>query len=100
MEKPDPANSPSNIAVVGRYILTPEVFTELENINPGIGGEYQLTDALARVASRSKVLAVKFAGQRFDCGSMEGFVAATNFTYNARFQVNTSMGRLRISPNP
>ena len=86
VEKPQPNDAPSNTAVIGRYILTPEIFDELEQISRGIGGEYQLTDALARVARKSRVLALEFSGKRFDCGSLEGFVEATNYCYNARLK--------------
>lgn len=86
VEKPLPDVAPSNTAVIGRYVLTAEIFEELEHISPGIGGEYQLTDALARVARKSRVLALKFSGKRFDCGSLEGFVNATNYCYASREQ--------------
>lgn len=90
VEKPQPSQAPSNTAVIGRYILTPEIFDELEHISRGISGEYQLTDALARVARSTQVLALKFRGKRFDCGSLEGFVEATNYCYNARLSRSLS----------
>ena len=85
VEKPQPEEAPSNIAVIGRYILTPDIFEDLAHIGKGVGGEFQLTDAIAKLAKKSRVLAYRFAGRRFDCGSLDGFVAATNFTYQTRF---------------
>lgn len=85
VEKPAPESAPSNIAVIGRYILSPEVFGELATINKGVGGEYQLTDAISNLAQNSRVLALKFDGCRFDCGSLAGFVAATNYSFRCRF---------------
>lgn len=82
VEKPDPQDAPSNLAIIGRYILTPEIFEVLEKTQPGKGGEIQITDALLTLAKQGKVLAYKFEGQRFDCGSVEGFVEATNYFYN------------------
>ncbi len=81
VEKPDAKDAPSNLAVIGRYILTPDIFEILEKTPPGKGGEIQLTDALLTQAKKGCVLAYKFKGQRFDCGSVEGFVEATNFVY-------------------
>jgi UTP--glucose-1-phosphate uridylyltransferase len=81
VEKPEPKEAPSNLAIIGRYILTPEIFDVLENTKPGIGGEIQITDALLQMAKLGKVIAYKFRGQRFDCGSVDGFVEATNHFY-------------------
>lgn len=81
VEKPDAKDAPSNLAVIGRYILTPDIFEILENLEPGKNNEIQLTDALNQQAEEGCVIAVKFDGQRFDCGSMEGFIAATNEVY-------------------
>ena len=81
VEKPDPKEAPSNLAVIGRYILTPDIFTILEHTKPGKNGEVQITDALKEQAKGGMVLAYKFKGKRFDCGSVEGFVQATNFFY-------------------
>jgi UTP--glucose-1-phosphate uridylyltransferase len=81
VEKPDPENAPSNLAIIGRYILTPDIFDILRNTPPGRGGEVQITDALQTQASQGKVIAYRFSGQRFDCGSVEGFVDATNFFF-------------------
>lgn len=82
VEKPSPQDSPSNLAVIGRYILTPDIFDILRNTPPGKNGEVQLTDALQTQAANGKVIAYRFRGQRFDCGSIEGFVDATNFFFN------------------
>jgi UTP--glucose-1-phosphate uridylyltransferase len=79
IEKPTPSEAPSNLAIIGRYILTPEIFIHIENTQPGKGGEIQITDALLSLAKEQKVLAYKFQGQRFDCGSIEGFLKAANY---------------------
>lgn len=77
VEKPKPAEAPSNLAVIGRYILTPDVLRQLEAQQPGAGGEIQLTDAIAAETGGSGVHAVRFAGERFDCGSKSGYLQAT-----------------------
>ena len=79
IEKPDNSCSPSNLALIGRYILTPDIFTILKKIKPGRNGEIQLTDALNVQAKKGKVIAYKFSGKRFDCGTVEGFIEATNY---------------------
>ncbi len=81
VEKPDPKDAPSNLAIIGRYILTPDIFDILRNTKPGKGGEIQITDALLTQAKQGKVIAYKFKGDRFDCGSIDGFVKATNYFY-------------------
>ncbi len=81
VEKPSPDEAPSNLAIIGRYILTPEIFDEIKNTKPGKNGEIQITDALMSMAKKGMVLAYKFKGRRFDCGSIDGFVEATNFVY-------------------
>lgn len=81
VEKPAPEEAPSNLAIIGRYILTPDIFDILENTPPGKNGEIQITDALLTQAKNGCVIAYKFQGRRFDCGSAEGFVEATNFCY-------------------
>ncbi len=81
IEKPSPKEAPSNLAIIGRYILTPDIFSILENTKAGKNGEVQLTDALLTQATSNMVLAYKFKGRRFDCGSVEGFVEATNYFY-------------------
>ena len=76
VEKPKPADAPSNLAVVGRYILTPTIFNCLEKVKPGKGGEIQLTDGISDLLKLEKVLAYRFTGTRFDCGSKLGFMKA------------------------
>lgn len=81
VEKPSLAEAPSNLAIIGRYILTPDIFDIIEDTPPGKNGEVQITDALLTQARNGCVLAYKFKGRRFDCGSVEGFVEATNYVY-------------------
>ncbi|WP_072682420.1 UTP--glucose-1-phosphate uridylyltransferase GalU [Arcobacter sp. LA11] len=81
VEKPEPKNAPSNLAIIGRYLLTPDIFDIIRKTKPGKGGEIQITDALLEQSKKSMVLAYKFDGQRFDCGSIDGFVNATNYFY-------------------
>ncbi|HEO99500.1 MAG: UTP--glucose-1-phosphate uridylyltransferase GalU [Campylobacterales bacterium] len=82
VEKPDPKDAPTNMAIIGRYILTPDIFDILRETKPGKNGEVQITDALLAQAKNGKVIAYKFKGKRFDCGSVDGFVQATNYFYN------------------
>jgi len=82
VEKPDPKDAPSNLAIIGRYILTPDIFDIIRETKPGKGGEIQITDALLKQAKQGKVIAYKFEGKRFDCGSVDGFVEATNYFYS------------------
>jgi UTP--glucose-1-phosphate uridylyltransferase len=82
VEKPSTEEeAPSNLAIIGRYILTPDIFQILRDTPPGKNGEVQITDALLRQATDGCVMAYKFKGTRFDCGSVEGFVEATNYCY-------------------
>lgn len=81
VEKPNPQDAPSNLAIIGRYILTPQIFNFLDHTAPGKNGEIQITDALLRQAQDNIVIAYKFKGRRFDCGSVNGFVEATNYFY-------------------
>ncbi|MGJ8686333.1 MAG: UTP--glucose-1-phosphate uridylyltransferase GalU [Spongiibacteraceae bacterium] len=81
VEKPSPEAAPSNLAIIGRYILTPDIFDILRDTPPGKNGEVQITDALMTQAKAGCVLAYKFKGQRFDCGSVPGFIEATNHVY-------------------
>ena len=81
VEKPPREEAPSNLAVIGRYILTPDIFDIIRSTPPGRNGEVQLTDALQVQASQGRVLAYRFQGQRFDCGSVPGFVEATQHVY-------------------
>jgi UTP--glucose-1-phosphate uridylyltransferase len=82
VEKPTPEEAPSNLAIIGRYILTPDIFDVIRDTPPGRNGEIQITDALQTQAENNMVLAYKFKGRRFDCGSVGGFVAATNYFYD------------------
>jgi UTP--glucose-1-phosphate uridylyltransferase len=77
VEKPSPENAPSRLGVVGRYVLSPRVFTHLHDVQAGAGGEIQLTDGIASMLNSHKVLACPFAGVRYDCGSRQGFIKAT-----------------------
>ena len=84
VEKPAPETAPSNLAIIGRYILTPDIFDILRSTPPGRSGEVQITDALQVQASQGRVIAYRFSGRRFDCGSVEGFVEATNYFFERR----------------
>lgn len=77
VEKPKPEHAPSNLAVVGRYILTPGIFQKLDNVARGAGGEIQLTDAIAMLLQEEPILAHEFSGRRYDCGSKLGYLMAT-----------------------
>lgn len=77
VEKPAPAQAPSNLAVVGRYILTPRIFPLLEQVATGAGGEIQLTDGIAALLKHEQVLCYQFSGRRYDCGSKMGYLQAT-----------------------
>ncbi|MGD9662383.1 MAG: UTP--glucose-1-phosphate uridylyltransferase GalU [Porticoccaceae bacterium] len=81
VEKPRPEDAPSNLAIIGRYVLTPDIFEVLRHTPPGKNGEIQITDALCTLAKKGRVLAYKFKGKRFDCGSVDGYVEATNYVY-------------------
>lgn len=77
VEKPDPDKAPTNLAVVGRYVLTSQIFSHLEKTGKGAGGEIQLTDGIASLLEDQPVLAYRFEGTRFDCGSKLGYLKAT-----------------------
>lgn len=77
VEKPSPEKAPSNLAAVGRYILMPRIFKMLETIEPGAGGELQLTDAIAKLLREEEVFAHRFDGVRYDCGTKLGYLQAT-----------------------
>ena len=79
IEKPSPNEAPSNMAIIGRYILTPNIFNILKNTVAGKSGEIQITDALLSQAKQGNVVAFHFKGRRFDCGNVKGFVNATNY---------------------
>ena len=82
VEKPAPEDAPSNLAIIGRYILTPDIFDIIRETPPGKNDEVQLTDTLLTQAERGCVLAYKFAGRRFDCGSVSGYIEAVNYVYD------------------
>ena len=84
VEKPAKEEAPTNQAVIGRYILTPDIFEMIENTKAGKNGELQITDALCAEAKKGMVIAYKFKGKRFDCGSVDGFVEATNYFYDLK----------------
>lgn len=88
VEKPNPEDAPSNLAIIGRYILSPDIFDLIEQTEPGKSGEIQITDALMKQAEQGCVLAYKFKGRRFDCGSAEGYVQATNFCFENRHKTH------------
>jgi UTP--glucose-1-phosphate uridylyltransferase len=88
VEKPEPQDAPSNMAIIGRYILTPDIFDIIRQTKPGKGGEIQITDALLTQAKKGMVLGYKFQGKRFDCGSVDGFVEATNYFYGKEKNTN------------
>ncbi len=77
VEKPSPSKAPSNLGVVGRYVLTPDVFDLLENIGKGAGGEIQLTDGIGQLLKIQNVFAYRFDGVRYDCGDKLGYLRAT-----------------------
>ena len=77
VEKPRPEDAPSDMAVIGRYVLEPEIFDALERVERGVGGEIQLTDAISAMVPEGRTWAHRFEGQRFDCGSKQGFLHAT-----------------------
>jgi UTP--glucose-1-phosphate uridylyltransferase len=77
VEKPKPADAPSNLGVIGRYVLTPRIFQMLSEVVPGAGGEIQLTDAISALLAHERILAVRLPGRRYDCGSKLGYLQAT-----------------------
>ena len=82
VEKPKPKDAPTNLTIIGRYILTPDIFDIIRDTPPGKNGEVQITDALLKQAKKGCVMAYKFKGKRFDCGSIDGFIDATNYCYD------------------
>lgn len=91
VEKPAKEEAPSNLAIIGRYILTPDIFDKIRNTPAGRNGEVQITDAILQQAKEGCVLAYKFKGKRFDCGSVDGFVEATNYCYKNIYQDPTEV---------
>ncbi|MCC5955095.1 MAG: UTP--glucose-1-phosphate uridylyltransferase [Natronohydrobacter sp.] len=94
VEKPAPGTQPSNLAAIGRYILSPDVMRHLGDIKPGVGGEIQLTDAIAReIAEKRNVYGYRFDGHRYDCGSKAGFLQATVAFGLARAELGPELER-------
>jgi UTP--glucose-1-phosphate uridylyltransferase len=85
VEKPTPEEAPGNLAIIGRYILTPDIFDIIRETPAGRNGEVQITDAIRAQAEKGLVLAYQFKGTRFDCGSVEGFVDATNYCFKHHY---------------
>ncbi len=81
VEKPAPGKAPGNLAVIGRYVLTPDIFDIIRRTEPGANGEVQITDAILTQANEGCVMAYRFKGRRFDCGSIDGFVEATQWVH-------------------
>jgi UTP--glucose-1-phosphate uridylyltransferase len=100
VEKPRPADAPSTLAVIGRYLLTPAIFECLERVQPGRGGEIQLTDAIALLCEREAVHGFAFAGTRFDCGSKLGYLAATLHYAVRHPEVGEAFARLLAAAAP
>lgn len=86
VEKPSPAQTPGNLAIIGRYILTPDIFALIRSTPADRNGEMQITDALRRQAEAGRVIGYRFKGRRFDCGSVQGFVEATNYNYQHLYE--------------
>ena len=84
VEKPDFGKEPSNLASIGRYVLTPKIFSILKSLNKGASGELQLADAIDELAKQNLVEALEITGKRFDCGSVDGFVKAIIYEYKRR----------------
>jgi len=87
VEKPDASHAPSNLASIGRYVLTPDIFDTLQGLKAGSGGEIQLADAINIHAQQGSVETVRLNGRRFDCGSVEGFMKASAHEYEQRLVV-------------
>ena len=88
IEKPKDGETSGNLAVIGRYILTPDIFSNIKDTKPDTNREIQLTDALCKMSKKDRVIAYKFQGKRFDCGSIDGFVEATNYLYKNKILSN------------
>ena len=93
VEKPKPADAPSNLAIIGRYLLTPEIFDILENKETGAGGEIQITDAMAKLLQTQSIYGYRYEGTRFDCGTKVGFQMA-----NLSFAMDRPDMRERLMP--
>jgi len=97
IEKPDNDKAPTNQAVIGRYILTPDIFDIIKDTKPGKNGELQITDALRDQAKKGMVIAYRFKGKRFDCGSVDGFVEATNYFYDLEHKAENKIAKKEAS---
>nr|ART35638.1 A106 [uncultured bacterium] len=93
VEKPRPDAAPSTLAVVGRYVLTPRIFDKLAAVQPGSGGEIQLTDAISALLAEENVMAYRFAGRRYDCGSKLGYLQATVEFGSRHAEVGAAFGK-------
>ena len=100
VEKPAPEEAPSNLAIIGRYILTPDIFDVLQRIPAGRNGEIQITDALNEQAQQGNVIACRFDGRRFDCGQIQGFVEATQHVYESLYRQGENYAREVINRIP
>ena len=100
VEKPKPGTSPSTLAVVGRYVLSPRIFHHLRTMPPGAGGEIQLTDGIARLMQEERVLAYQFEGRRYDCGSKLGYLEATVDYGLQHGEVGAAFGRFLAGRRP
>ena len=100
VEKPKPGTSPSTLAVVGRYVLSPRIFHHLGTMPPGAGGEIQLTDGIARLMQEERVLAYQFEGRRYDCGSKLGYLEATVDYGLQHGEVGAAFGRFLAGRRP
>ena len=87
VEKPSFETKPSNLASIGRYVLDSKIFKVLHKTGPGSGGEIQLADAITKLAEKSEVQSIRFSGNLFDCGSLDGFMNASKFEYNRRLKL-------------
>src|SRR4029078_9887180 len=100
VEKPKPGTSPSTLAVVARYVLSPRIFHHLRTMPPGAGGEIQLTDGIARLMQEERVLAYQFEGRRYDCGSKLGYLEATVDYGLQHGEVGAAFGRFLAGLRP
>lgn len=91
IEKPEKGTAPSNLAIIGRYILTPDIFDLIRETPSGKNGEIQITDALQKQAKDGCVIAYKFKGRRFDCGNVNGYIQATNYCFDNIYLKKTDM---------
>ena len=91
IEKPDPGSVDSDLAIIGRYILTPSIFDILQQLQPSQKGEIQITDAINHQAKSERVLAYRFEGKRFDCGQIPGMIKAINYVYDNKLNLSSAL---------